>query len=111
MWDLSESSATVESLRGYLREYACDAYAELDGLYLKAWFGDAGRGIWGAVYIWDRQDQMSEISTVSRAIDLIGYPPTSVGGFELEAAVHGRSVNTVLSGLGLAFEGSSRTRV
>ncbi|MFB9903839.1 hypothetical protein [Allokutzneria oryzae] len=103
MWDLKKSEATVESLREYLRDYAVDAYSTLDGMRLKAWFSHSERQVWGAVYLWDRADQMRSLFQVSRAIELIGYPPTSVGGFELEAISEGRSVNETLAGLGLAL--------
>ncbi|MCX2181120.1 hypothetical protein KV205_11335 [Streptomyces sp. SKN60] len=105
MWDLKKSEATVESLRGYLRDYAVDAYAELDGMRLKAWFSDTRRQLWGAVYLWDRADQMPGLYKVSKAVELIGYPPTSVGGFTLEATTEGKSVHETLAGLGVALEG------
>lgn len=105
MWDLKKSEATVESLRDYLRDYAVDAYSELEGMRLKAWFSDAGRQLWGAVYLWDRPEQMPGLYKVSRVVDLIGYPPTSVGGFALEATAEGRSVHETLAGLGIALEG------
>ncbi|GAA4036147.1 hypothetical protein GCM10022247_72320 [Allokutzneria multivorans] len=104
MWDLKKSEATVESLREYLRDYAVDAYSTLDGMRLKAWFSNAERQVWGAVYLWDSVDQMSSIFQVSRAIELIGYPPTSVGNFDLEAVSEGKSVNDTLAGLGLALQ-------
>lgn len=107
MWDLSNSQATVESLRGYLRDHAVDAYSELQGMRLKAWISDTERQLWGAIYLWDRQDQLPQIFMVSKAIEIIGYPPTSVGGFTLEATAEGKSVNTMLSGLGVALEGFS----
>lgn len=107
MWDLSKSQATVESLRDYLRHYAVDAYSKLEGMRLKAWISDTERHLWGAIYLWDRQDQMPQIFTVSKVIEIIGYPPTSVGGFTLEAIAEGKSINSTLSGLGVALEGFS----
>lgn len=104
MWDLGRSTATVEGLRPYLREHAVDAYSGLEGMRLKMWISDVERQLWGAVYLWDRPDQVPAIFTVSRAIELIGYPPTSVGGFALEAVAEGRSVHELLTGLGLALE-------
>ncbi|MBZ6476801.1 hypothetical protein [Streptomyces griseocarneus] len=104
MWDLKKSEATVESLRDYLRDYAVDAYSTLDGMKLKAWFSNAERQVWGAVYLWDRPDQMQSLFSVSKAIEIIGYPPTSVGAFALEAIAEGNSVHETLAGLGLALE-------
>ncbi|MCC2278368.1 hypothetical protein LKL35_23515 [Streptomyces sp. ET3-23] len=107
MWDLKKSEATVESLREYLRDYAVDAYSTLDGLRLKAWFSDSRRQLWGAVYLWDRPEDFKGLFTVSRVNDIIGYPPTSVGGFELEAIAEGKSVHETLAGLGVALEGAA----
>lgn len=107
MWDLGRSSATVEGLRPYLRDHAVDAYSGLEGLRLKMWISDSARQLWGAVYLWDSPDQVPAIFTVSRAIELIGYPPTSVGGFALEAIAEGTSVHGVLAGLGIAVEGET----
>lgn len=104
MWDLDRSEATIASLRHYLRDYAVDAYSHIEGMRLKAWISDASRQLWGAVYFWDRQDQIPGIFPVSRAIELIGYPPTSVGGFDLEAISEGVSLYDSLVGLGLALE-------
>ncbi|MEU9702787.1 hypothetical protein [Streptomyces sp. NPDC047981] len=107
MWDLKKSEATVESLREYLRDYAVDAYSTLEGMRLKAWFSDTERQLWGAVYLWDRADQMPALYKVSKVIDLIGYPPTSVGGFGIEAIAEGKSVHETLAGLGVALEGGA----
>ncbi|RII22276.1 hypothetical protein DSC45_00940 [Streptomyces sp. YIM 130001] len=108
MWDLKKSEATVESLREYLRDYAVDAYSTLDGMRLKAWFSNAERQLWGAVYLWDDADRVPGLYSVSRAIERIGYPPTSVGGFTLEATAEGKSVHEALSGLGVALEGQAK---
>jgi len=103
LWDLRDSTATVDGLRPYLRDRAVEAYSGLEGLRLKLWISDTEKQLWGAVYLWDRADQVPQIFSVSEAIALIGYPPTSVGGFELEAVAEGRSVHEALTGLGLAF--------
>ncbi|GLF97400.1 hypothetical protein [Streptomyces yaizuensis] len=110
MWDLKNSEATVESLREYLRDYAVDAYSTLDGMRFKAWFSNSERQLWGAFYLWDSPDQQGGMFQVSRAIDIIGYPPTSVGGFALEAIAEGKSVHDELAGLGVALEPASGTR-
>ncbi len=102
-WDLSDSEATVESLRTYLSDYATEAFSELEGMRLKAWFSNTENQMWGAVYLWDSPEYVYACAWASRAIELIGYPPTSVNTFELEAAAEGKSVHPTLAGLGLAF--------
>ncbi|QVQ51266.1 hypothetical protein J4H86_20955 [Spiractinospora alimapuensis] len=104
-WDLSHSAESPESLREYLREHAIAAFSELEGLRLKAWFSDAERQMWGAVYLWDGPEYVDGCFSVSRSIERIGYPPTSVYMFDLEAVTEGKSVNETLSGLGLALNG------
>ncbi|MBF8191024.1 hypothetical protein ITP53_36015 [Nonomuraea sp. K274] len=103
VWNLAESERTVEDLRVYLREYAVEAYSRLPGMRLKMWFSNADRQTWGAVYLWDAPEHMGGYMGVSRAIELIGYPPTSVGVFELEAAAEGDSAYPDLAALGRAF--------
>lgn len=102
-WDLGKSDATVASLRDYLRDYAVDAFATLEGMRLKAWFSDDERQIWGAVYLWDSPEYVAGCHRVSRSIELIGYPPTSVNMFQLEAIAEGKSVHETLAGLGRAL--------
>ncbi len=105
-WDLSRSTQTVESLRAYLRDYAVDAYAELNGMRLKAWFANPEQQVWGAVYLWDSTEHMSGPLRVSRAVELIGYEPTSFGIFEVEAVAEGRhSIHADLTGIGHALTG------
>ncbi|MEV0967818.1 hypothetical protein [Microtetraspora glauca] len=104
-WDLSRSAQTVDSLREYLRDYAVDAYSLLDGMRLKLWFANPDRQVWGAIYLWDSAAHMDGPARVSRAVELIGYPPTSVGVFELEAVAEGRSAYEALAGLGRAMSG------
>ena len=104
MWNLRESDQTIESLRDYLRGYAVDAYSSLDGMHLKAWFGNTKHDTWGAVYVWDSTANISDLFTVSRAVELIGYQPSWVGHFTLEATAMGNSAHKSLSGLGAAFD-------
>lgn len=85
MWDLTRSEQSVRSLREYLRDYAVDAFTQLSGVRLKVWFGDDPRRVWGAVYLWEGADRVLGAPAPSRATELIGYPPTSVGTFEIEA--------------------------
>ncbi|QQE48068.1 hypothetical protein I6H91_07755 [Micrococcus luteus] len=94
----------MRELRRYLRDYAVDAYSSLSGMRLKMWIADEARNVWGAVYLWDRPEDFSGLFQVSRANDIIGYGPTTVGGFTLEAVAEGLSAFPVLAEVGLAFE-------
>ncbi|SEM92032.1 hypothetical protein [Nonomuraea pusilla] len=102
-WDLTRSAQTVESLRAYLRHYAVDAYSRLEGMRLKMWFANPERQVWGAVYLWDSAEHMSGPAHVSKAVELIGYPPTSVSVFQLEAVAEGMSAHETLTDLGVAL--------
>ncbi|ANZ17181.1 hypothetical protein ACH4YO_24215 [Streptomyces noursei] len=108
LWNLKNSKATVEDLREYLRDYAVDAFSTLKGMRMKTWFADAERGYWGAVYLWDGVNMQNPLS-VSRAIDIIGYPPTSTSVFAVEAIAEGDSVIESFAGIGRAFEEASTT--
>ncbi|MEV4813554.1 hypothetical protein [Micromonospora avicenniae] len=103
LWDLSKSRVSVEDLREYLRDYAVAAYSQLPGMRLKMWFANPGRQVWGAVYLWDGAEYMDGPAQVSRAVELIGYPPTSVSVFEVEAIAEGDSAYEGLMALGRAF--------
>ncbi|QRX97118.1 hypothetical protein JNO44_24085 [Streptomyces noursei] len=103
LWNLKNSKATVEDLREYLRDYAVDAFSTLKGMRMKTWFADAEKGYWGAVYLWDGVNMQNPLS-VSRAIDIIGYPPTSTSVFAVEAIAEGDSVIESFAGIGRAFE-------
>ncbi|MFF9809291.1 hypothetical protein ACF1G5_29930 [Streptomyces coeruleorubidus] len=103
IWNLKNSDATVESLREYLRDYAVDAFSTLKGMRMKTWFADAEKGYWGAVYLWDGAKVGNPLS-VSRAIELIGYPPTTTSVFAVEAIAEGVSVIESFKGVGRAFE-------
>ncbi|MEV8229702.1 hypothetical protein AB0P41_27230 [Streptomyces sp. NPDC079167] len=103
LWNLKNSEATVEDLREYLRDYAVDAFSTLKGMRMKTWFADAERGYWGAVYLWDGVNMQDPLS-VSKAIEIIGYPPTSTSVFAVEAIAEGVSVIESFAGVGRAFE-------
>lgn len=104
LWDLKKSLVDISDLRVYLKDYALEAYSSIEGLYSKIWISDEGSNLWGAVYLWDDKKYVPSIFDVSRAIDLIGYPPSSVGGFSLEGAAEGKSLFSDLTKLGLALE-------
>lgn len=103
VWDLTESTATVESLRSYLRDYAVDAFSTLEGMRQKTWFSNSERGVWGAVYLWDSPEYMNGPFEVSKAKELIGYGPTSYSVFEVEAVAEGQSMFESLSRVGRAM--------
>lgn len=103
IWNLEKSDATVESLREYLRDYAVEAFSTLKGMRMKTWFADAEKGYWGAVYLWDGVNMENPLS-VSKAIDIIGYPPTSTSVFAVEAIAEGVSAIESFAGVGRAFE-------
>lgn len=97
VWDLRESEQTVASLREYLRDYAIDAFTGLPGMRLKIWFGRERQNVWGAFYLWDELPADGPAALPSKAIELIGYPPTSVSVFEVEAIALGdKGLDTLL---------------
>lgn len=104
-WDLTASEQTVERLRDYLRDYAVEAFSQLEGMRLKTWFSNSARQVWGAVYLWDSLEDMDGPARVSRAIELIGYRPTSVSVFEVEAVAEGISAHPDLWAVGKAMIG------
>ncbi|MGF1430237.1 hypothetical protein [Kitasatospora sp. LaBMicrA B282] len=105
-WDLDGSTATIDSLRGFLREEAVERWAQFDGLVLKTWIADRERNRWGAVQLWESAEALAQpLST--RAAELIGFPPTERLVFDLEATTTGRTDLAVLAGLGAALDPES----
>jgi hypothetical protein len=103
LWNLAESMTSVEELRRYLGDEASGEHAEVDGLRLKLWVGDAGTERWGIVELFEsRKAAEQEIPT--RAAELIGKPPDVVEEFDLEGSVEGRFTTADLSHRGLAFD-------
>lgn len=111
LWDLSTSAQTVASLRGYLRDHAVNAYAEVAGLRQKVWVSAIGPDgeTWGAIYLWDDERlAYGRPPGVSRAVELIGYRPTQRMYFSVEAATEGPgTVGALAAGVGLAYEDPS----
>jgi hypothetical protein len=107
LWDLSRSERTAASLRAYLRDYAVDAYSEVEGLRLKLWISSTGPEgeTWGAIYLWDDwRRAYGRPPGVSKVVELIGYAPTRREYFSVEAATEGVSeLGAFAAGLGLAF--------
>jgi hypothetical protein len=103
LWNLADSTTTIEELRAYLGSEFVDASADVEGLRFKAWVSDAATERWGAVYLWESAEaSMQEEPT--RARELIGRDPDLAETFDVEATVEGRFVVEQLSRLGLAFE-------
>ncbi|MDK1472632.1 hypothetical protein QNO07_04185 [Streptomyces sp. 549] len=103
-WDLADSAQTVQSLRLYLRDEAVDRFAQVPGLRVKFWLSDAARQHWGAILLWESAEAAA-VPLAPRAAELIGYPPTSVSAFAVEATVEGLFTAGALAGRGLALEG------
>ncbi|GAA1568896.1 hypothetical protein GCM10009827_108280 [Dactylosporangium maewongense] len=97
-WDLARSEQTTTSLRDYLRGYAVDAFTGLPGMLGKFWFSNEPRQIWGAVYLWTTLAHADPARLPSRAVELIGYEPTSVSVFALEAVAAGADWSKLLDG-------------
>jgi hypothetical protein len=108
-WDLSASGRTIESLRTYLREESVPAFSEVPGLRFKMWVSDPDTNRWGAVLLWESREA-SEQPLPSRALELIGYPPTATHSFDVEATVEGRYETRQLAPRGLAFAGTTEAR-
>ncbi|WP_221446170.1 YdhR family protein [Lipingzhangella halophila] len=105
VWDLARSDQTVEGLREYLRDYAVEAFSELEGMRFKVWFANPENQTWGAVYLWESAEALTRNTPPkpSKAIELIGYPPTSVSVFEVEAATAPGDEWQALAGIGNAM--------
>lgn len=106
-WDLRNSEQTVESLRDYLRDYAVEAFSEVEGMHLKVWFSNPERQVWGAVYLWDSAEAIANNRppAPSRSIELIGYPPTSESIFEVEAVTAAGEAWQTFAEMGRAMNG------
>ncbi len=103
IWNLADSTTTIEELRRYLRDESVDAFSEVSGLRFKAWISDEATERWGGVYLWESVDAASQVLP-SRARELIGKDPEIVEEFDVEATIEGRFELEELSRLGLAFE-------
>lgn len=101
-WDLAESGRTVESMREFLRDEAVARFSAVPGLRLKFWISDSAAERWGAVFLWESEEAAQQ-KVPTRAVEIIGCPPTVVHRFDVEAAVEGDHSTPDLGGLGLAF--------
>jgi hypothetical protein len=102
MWNLEDSSATIEELRAYLATESVDAFSEVQGLILKQWVADPGSNRWGAIYLWENREAALQ-PLPSKARQMIGKDPDDVREFDLEASITGRTGFDTLDRLGRAF--------
>jgi trans-2,3-dihydro-3-hydroxyanthranilate isomerase len=100
LWNLADSTTSIEELRDYLRDEAVDAFAAVPGILFKAWISDASGERWGAIYLFESAAAADQ-PLPSRARELIGKDPEIVEIFDLEASV---SVADRLAHLGLVFD-------
>jgi Putative mono-oxygenase ydhR len=103
IWNLADSTTTIEELRRYLHDESVDAFEEVPGLRFKAWFSDEATERWGAVYLWESAEA-AEQELPSRARELIGKEPDIGEEFDVEATIEGRFAIEQLSRRGLVFE-------
>ncbi len=103
LWSLADSTTTIGELRRYLRDESVEAFEEVPGLRVKAWFSDEATDRWGAVYLWESREAAQQ-TLPSRARELIGKEPDLVEEFDVEATVEGDYNVEGLTRLGLAFE-------
>lgn len=107
LWDLTRSRASLPDLNHYAASVAAE-YAELEGLLIKTWISDSRRNTWGAVYLWRSSDDAWRQPLPSRAVELIGYPPTSAAQFDVVAqAVNPEGWAELLAGGGVLVPPSS----
>lgn len=104
LWNLDNSSQTIESLREYLRNGGVAPWESIKGLRLKLWISDANNNVWGAVLLWESAEYMTQKLPPHRAMDLIGYPPNIRFVFDVEATIEGDFSLQFLKNLGLSFE-------
>jgi hypothetical protein len=93
-WDLRGTGQTVASLRESLQREGTEAWASVEGLRHKYWISDPVGERWGAVMVWDtEQDALRGGLPPNRAAELIGRPPTLRLEMDVEAAVAGPAAN------------------
>ncbi|HEV2783953.1 MAG TPA: hypothetical protein VGX25_31585 [Actinophytocola sp.] len=86
-WDLSNSEQTIDSLREHLRDGGAQAWAAVRGLRVKFWIADRATNRWGAVLVWE--SVVPDQPLPPHAAELIGYPPTQLERFDVQALVEG----------------------
>lgn len=89
-WDLRDTGQTIASLRESLQREGTEAWASVEGLRHKYWISDPVGERWGAVLVWDsEQDARRRGLPPNRAAELIGCPPALRLEMDVEAAVAG----------------------
>ncbi|GAA0398442.1 hypothetical protein [Streptomyces luteireticuli] len=87
-WDLAPSGRDAASLREFVRDEAVERFSRVRGLRLKVWISDGAAARWGAVLLWESAEA-AEQTLPQRAAEIIGYPPTELHIFDVEACVEG----------------------
>lgn len=90
-WNLDQSDQTIESLRKSLKEEGVTDWETIPGLHLKCWISDPINNLWGAVMLWESDHFITQPLPPNRAMELIGYAPTSRVIFNVEATVESSS--------------------
>jgi hypothetical protein len=92
-WDLRDTGQTVASLRESLQREGTEAWASVEGLRHKYWISDPVGERWGAVMVWDSEQDAEAARRrglpPNRAAELIGCPPALRLEMDVEAAVAG----------------------
>ncbi len=106
-WDLSAGSKiSIEDLRNYIRDESMARFRQVEGLRQKTWISNTETQRWGAVYLFEKQEQADEVVAhvnEGRVVQLTGLRP-SIERFEVEAVIEGRHSGTNLLTSGLAIE-------
>jgi hypothetical protein len=106
LWDLSaESKVSFEELRQYLRDESITRFRQMTGLRQKTWISNSDTGKWGALYLFETQEQAQAVIDhlpESRVVELTGLRP-SWELFEVEAVVEGQHSGGDLLAAGLAL--------
>jgi hypothetical protein len=100
LWNLSDTSTTIDQLREYLRDESVAAFADVKGLLFKTWISDEATERWGAIYVWSSRSNADQ-PLPSRAAEIIGKPPDVSEWFDVDATV---SVAEELDRRGIALE-------
>ena len=95
LWSTADSVATLEELRGVVRDDPSSA----PGLLFGAWVSDEASDRFGLVQLWDSRDG-AEAPLPPRLVELIGGDPPIAELFDVEATA---SIAPELQQLGLAF--------
>lgn len=104
LWNLADSTTTIDELRRFVRAESVDEFAEVAGLRFTAWISSEATERFGAIYVWESREA-AEQALPGRLRELIGKDPEVGEEFDVEATIEGRFSVEELSRRGLAFEG------